>query len=244
MFTLSPFSTNESALLREIKTFRLAEPALPTEQFVARANSLLSSMGIEYYLQIDRATCDKLLAERAKDLKKKVNLLATLQSVGGEKTKLSLPEPLFELTGCPGCFLRFAMLELTSDTFVTKVQDHNIKFALPSGVVSTQVWLVDPANEANILSLWRIPGRLMPIGVSHDQNVLYLGFDDPVLKDLALSVFTEGTFEFTSRAEAETGGIGVQLVRSERDKTTGRARIEFNRWKKRLVVSYPATCGT
>lgn len=239
----SPFSINESVLLREIKTARTANPKITPEQLAAKSNEMLQKMGLEYYLQIDPSICDKLNAERAKHPKRPVRLLANLQSVDGDRAKLAVPEPLFELGGCAGCFLRFALLEMTADTFVTKVQGYNIRFALPSGVRATRIQLVDPMNETNILAIWRIPVRWVPIGISYDENVIYLSFDDADLKDLALAVFTEGTFEFVTRTEAEASGKPVDLQRSDADKANGRARREFDHWKKKFVLSYPVDCS-
>lgn len=167
------FSANESALVRQIKAIRAAEPNIKPDELAAKANQILAATGIDYYLPIDKATCDKLNAERLKGPAKAVRLVATLQSAGADNAKISLPEPLFSVAGCKGCFVKFAVLEMTATDFVTKVQGANIKFLLPSGLSSTEIWLHHNNNVNEIISRWRVPSRLTPIGVSFDQNVVY-----------------------------------------------------------------------
>lgn len=238
---MNPLAANESQLLKKLKSLRQSTPNLKPDEFVKKANEMLGEEALDFFLSLDSVTCAKVKAAYAAqtDKSKPLKLSANLQSSGAEKAKIALPDPIFDLDYCTGCYLKFALLEITDQHFVTKVMGHNIKLDLPAGIDATEAWLVDPTNSSNILKRWRIPSRLTPIGVSYDENVLYLDLNIPELTDISLAVFTEGTFEFATRTEAEDGGKGElanETLHNERKK------MVFNRWKKKYVVSFGQTC--
>jgi hypothetical protein len=145
---------------------------------------------------------------------------------------------MFDLDKCSGCYVRFALLEISDNYFVTKVMGANIKFDLPPNLTSTEAWLVGGADAVKPVKRWRIPSRLVPISLSHDDNVLYLDVNIPELKDLSLAALSEGVFEFATRSEAETGTKAVPSS----DPNGSRKRIAFSRYGKSSTVSYEQPC--
>lgn len=63
------------------------------------------------------------------------------------------------------------------------------------------------------------------------------------MKDLSLSVFQEGVFEFATRTEGEDGGKGVIQKASSETPPGARTRVVFNRWEKKYTISYEAPCN-
>jgi hypothetical protein len=238
--SMNAFAASESLLLKKLVTLRKAQPSLKAEEVAAKANEMLATDGLDFFLMLDSATCTKVRAayEAQKDRSKPLKVTATLQSSGADKAPITLPEPMFDLDKCRGCYVRFALLEISNNYFVTKVMGANIKFDLPPNLTSTEAWLVDGADALKPVKRWRIPSRLVPISLSHDDNVLYLDLNIPELKDISLAAFGEGVFEFSTRSEAEAGTKAVPVPVAD----GGRKRITFTRYGKTSTVSYEQTC--
>jgi hypothetical protein len=132
--------------------------------------------------------------------------------VDGDAASLALPEARF--SDCGRCYMLMPLLQITSADFVTVVLGQNIRFHLPSNFESSEVVLVDSKDKSTIRRKWRVPSKMEPVGVSYDENVLYLAFNEPELSDLSLQIFGEGTFQIGTRAEADEGGKGVRQPRT------------------------------
>jgi hypothetical protein len=170
-----------------------------------------------------------------KDPSMPMRISGKLNSVDADGASLALPEPHFASKACGDCFIKLPVLEITDKTFVTIISGRNIKFHLPPNFYANEVRLVDTADASKTKQKWRIPFRSTPIGISFDENVLYLGFDEPELNDLSLLVFGEGVFQIGTRAEAEDGGKGKSDPVSQ--------TLKFDRWQKTFVVTYTPKCS-
>ncbi len=235
------FSANESQLLKKLKAIKQTDSTAKAADLVAKGNQLIAEEGFDFFLVLESGNCAKIRAafDAQQDKSKPLKLSANLQSSGADKAKIGLPDPIFNLDRCTGCFLKFAVLEITDTHLVTKVQGANIKFDRPVGIFGTEAWLLDPADNAKILKKWRIPSRLTPIGISYDANVLYLDLNVPELRDISLAVFSEGTFEFAPRSEAEEGGKSELKKDSP---TAARRQMLMKNTDKTFLVSYEPPC--
>ena len=79
------------------------------------------------------------------------------------------------------------MLQMADTDFITVIAGRNIRFHLPSNFYTSEARLVEPNEHSKMKRKWRIPFRGTPIGVSHDENVIYLAFFEPELADLGSS---------------------------------------------------------
>ena len=79
------------------------------------------------------------------------------------------------------------------------------------------------------------------MGIMFDENVIFLGFNDPDLADLTLLVFGEGTFQIGTRKDAEDGGLG-KVVETPGVQTAVGRQIRFDRWKNSYTISYQTPC--
>ncbi|MBK8467188.1 MAG: hypothetical protein IPL32_15325 [Chloracidobacterium sp.] len=224
---------------------KTANPKLTSQEFAEAANRLLEKNGIGFVISFDAATCEKIknLKDQQKDPNVPIKLGATLKSVDAEGASLVLPEPHITAAECGGCYIELPILEITDKAFVTVVEGRNIKFQLPSNFYSNEAVLLDSKDKTTIKRKWRIPFRSIPIGVSYDENVLYLGFDDSELSQLSLSVFGEGVLQITTREEAENGGKGKIIEAPSSSATTSPNQvIRFDRWKNIYLVSIKKPC--
>jgi hypothetical protein len=98
---------------------------------------------------------------------------------------------------------------------------------------------MDPKDPTAVKRKWLIPFRAKPIGVTFDENVLYLAFNDPELKDLSFLVFGEGTFEISTRKDAEEGGVGKVIETG----ASPAKQIRFDRWKNTYLVNFKSVCS-
>ena len=232
-----------STLIEDIRALKTANPKLELQKFVDEANKLLDKQGMNFSLFLDAATCAKIREAKSKqkDPNAPVMLGGTLKSVDGDRARLSLPEAQITTEECGGCYLNIPLLQITSTSFITVLLGRNIGFELPGNVASGRVGLVDEKGTGAARKLWAIPRRMRPIGVSHDENVVYLAFPEPDLQDLSLAVFTEGTFQIATRAEAEEGGKGEVHLSSS---SPAAMRImKFSRWGKIYYIGYWEPCG-
>jgi hypothetical protein len=243
-FKAAPFSLSNAKLLEQIRAVRADQPKMTDEQLADAANALLQKSGLSFQVFFDTATCEKLKKARdaQKDPTAPLKLGTKLQSMGAVGVSLSLESPRFSDAACGGCFVSVNLLEITDTDFVSIIQGQNIKFARPANFIVDEAVLID-AKERNVIKRkWRLPFRSTPIGVSSDENVLYLGFDEPELAGLSLLISGEGVFQFGTRAEAELGGKGVAEPPSKGSAAPPFKYIRFDRWGSTYIVRYASPC--
>jgi hypothetical protein len=239
---IAPLPVRPSTLIEDLRALKAANPKPDAAKFVEDANRLLDKQGMNYSLFFDAATCTKIREAKAKqkDSNAPVKLGGVLNSVDGEKASLSLPEAQITSDDCGGCYLNIPLLQITATSFITVLLGRNIGFELPGNVAPGRVVLVDEKGS-NPRKTWLIPRRMRPLGVTHDENVVYLAFPEPELQDISLAVFSEGTFQIATRAEAEEGGKGEAYLSTGTPKDM---RItKFVRWGKTYYVGYWEPCS-
>ncbi len=239
---MAPLSVHRSTLVEQLKGLRSSDPRLTADEFAEAANIILDKVGMNFSISLDPASCELLRARKAaqKDPSEPLRISGKLNSVDADTASLSLPEISFAAKDCGGCFVELPLLEITDKTLVTIISGRNIKFHLPSNFFVNEVRLVDTSDPNLTKRKWRVPSRLSPIGVSYDENVLYLAFDEPELAELSLVVFGEGTFQIGTRPEAEEGGKGKPQGAAA---GSSHQTIKFDRWEKSYVLSYRSKCG-
>lgn len=241
---ISPLPVQQSNVIDEIRSLITSRPKADLKDIVEAANVLLDKNGLRYELYFDAATCENIDKVRlaSKDPKAPVKIGGTLKSVDGDAAALALPDARFAPGNC-GCYMLIPLLQITTTDFVTLIAGRNIRFALPSNFKPNEAVLIDEKDRSIVKRRWRIPERLEPIGVSHDENVLYLAFNEPELKDLSLAVFGEGVFQIATRVEAEEGGKGEVLSGTG---TAGAGPTlkytRFVRWRKTFVIGSATAC--
>jgi hypothetical protein len=235
------FAVRQSSLIEQIKALKAADPKLPITELARAANDLLDKNGINFQVSIDTGTCEKIRQLKQKDPTKPISLGASLRSVDADQVSLSLPPPTVVAPECGGCYVELPLLEITDKDFVTVLRGRNIKFGLPNGVQTNRAFLLDEKDPSRIKRTWKIPFRAVPIGISYDENVLYLGFAEPELAQLSLLVFGEGVFQIGTREEAEKGGVGKI---AEMPPASMEHQIRFERWKNNYLIQYRAMCLT
>lgn len=242
-YKAAPLKVTRSTFIEQVKALRAANPKMTADELAAAANVLLDKNGVNFAISFEAATCDRIrkVKNEQKDPKAPLSIGATLKSVEAEGASLALPEPeLTSFYNC-NCFIELPLLQMTDVDFISVILGRNIKFHMPANFSTFEAKLLDAKNEEMVKRTWRIPFRGSPIGVSNDENVLYLAFPDPELGDLSFVVFGEGVFQIATRAEAEDGGKG----KLARPSTTplGDSRTQFDRWGKSFVVSYMPPCA-
>ncbi len=246
MVSMNPFDIAPPTILGDIKALRMANPKMTSTEFVDAANKLLERQGIAFTFSFDEATClaiDKSI-KGMKNPPSKLNLRTKLKSVGAEPATLTLPPADFGNNECSKCSVTLPILELTDKEFVALMLGHNIKFHLPVNFIVSEAFLVDEKDVTTVKKKWRIPFRSVPLGVSYDENVLYLGLFEPELKEISLAVFGEGVFQFATREEAESNGKGTPV--KEFTKDPANPNLAFMRFENRglkQVVRYSNACG-
>jgi hypothetical protein len=239
MYRPAPLPISKSVLIAQLKQLRAVEPKV-TDKLIETANAILDKNGLDFALSLDATTCETIrkAKEQRKDPSAPLNLSATLRSVEAEGASFFLPDPVFPQAAC-SCYIEVPLLQVTDKDFIAVISGRNIRFHLPTNLATHEAHLLDPKDKTTPKRKWRIPFRGTPIGVSHDENVLYLAFDEPELADLSLLVFGEGVFQIGTRIEAEEGGKGKSI---ETGKSSER-QIKFDRWGKSYIVSYSPRCG-
>ncbi len=244
--TVAPFSVKQSNLIEDLKTLRISNPKISAAEFSKQANSLLEKQGINFVFAFDAATCQKIEAAKSKlkDPNAPLNLKATLKSPLGESAALLLPEPAFTKTDCLPCYVSIPVMEATAKDFVTSVEGKNIKFFLPANFILSDVFLVDNADLKTVKKSWKIPFRTIPLSISDSGNIIYLGFAEPELKDLALMVFSEGVFQFTPKNEIDAD-IKVSPLK-DFPKDALNANLSFLKFKSGELIQtikFSTACG-
>ena len=238
MYKAAPLPVQRSTFVAQLKALRASNTRATPAELARAANEILDKNGINFAVSFDKPTCDRIKNVKAqqKDPSAPLTLGTTLKSVDAEGASLILPEPIFSAGDC-GCFIELPLLQLTDRDFIAVVSGQNIKFHLPSNFFTEVAVLVDAKEPLTVKRRWRIPFRSSPIGVSHDENVLYLAFHEPELADLSLIVFGEGVFQIGTRSEAEEGGKGKSVEGSGAERL-----MRFDRWGKSYLVRYRDAC--
>jgi hypothetical protein len=241
LYKPAPLEVQSSLFIEEFKQLVASRPQSTAADLIEPANQLLNKSGLNYEIYFDPATCEKIkkVRQQAKDPNASLRLGGTLTSIGGEAATLSLPTARFSAGDC-SCFMVLPLLQLTTADFITIIKGRNIRFALPSNFSATAALLVDAKDNSAIKKRWALPERMQPIGISFEENVVYLEFREPELRDFSLAVFDEGLFQIATRAEAETGGKGVAVKQATAQPAAELTR--FDRWGKTYVVSTPKGC--
>lgn len=239
-YKMAPLAVKKSPFIEEAKALARANPKLTPSQLADAANAILDKQGIGFGIYFDSGSCDKIkkVKEQQKDPSQSLILGATLKSVDADGASLALPEPIFAPGTC-GCFIELPLLQITDRDFITILSGRNIRFHMPSNFSTSEVKLIEANDQAKVKRKWQIPFRGQPIGVSHDENVLYLAFSEPELSDLSLAVFGEGVFQIATRTEAEEGGKG-KLVDAAASATE--SILQFDRWGNSYLVRFPSPC--
>ncbi len=245
-FEAKPLSIDAARLIDELVVMSSKDEAKDPAAFAVKANELLDKYGLGYTLSLDPQTCAKIREAKSKlkDPNQPINLGTQLQSIGQERAALALPSPTIREDHCGGCEITLPILQLTDSEFITRMSGQNIGFRKPTNFITQAAMLIDPAN-GNVKRRWNLPFRAEPIGVSHDENVFYLALPQPELKNLSLAVFTEGVFQFATRAEAEDGGPGIiDKLPADQPENDRSRTIRFKRWQKTYVIKYLSPCST
>lgn len=240
---MSALPVTRSDFVDKLKKLKASNPKATTEELLAAANDLVDKDGIPFAISFDAATCERLrkVKEQQKDPNAPLRLGATLKSVDADGAALSLPEPKFAAKECGDCFVELPLLSVTDKDFITKVLGQNIRFQLPANFFTNDVLLLSDDGKA-IKRRWRVPFASVPIGVSYDENVVYLSFPETELSDLAIAVFGEGVFQISSRSEAEASGKASALTESF---TAGQNKLsiaKFQQWEKKFLIAYKPPC--
>ena len=242
--SFKPFSVNQSNIIAELKTLKASNPNISYDEFLKNANSLLEKQGLNFVVGLDPATCQKI--EQLKKAQKKpgpLNLRATLKSPLGDAATLSLPEAEFSKSECFSCFMNLAFLEITDKEFVTVVEGSNLKFFLPANFLVNEASLVDEKDFTTIKKKWRMPIGAAPISVSDDGNILYLGFEEPELKDLTLAAFGEGVYQFHAKKDLDAGKKSAAMEKPQNVTVAPNVSfIKFESAETKQIVKAPTKC--
>ena len=242
-YRIAPLRVEPPTLISQLIALRGSKPLLTPAEFSEAANMLLDRSGINFSVFLDSASCDLIAKAKSKqkDPKAPLDIGAKLKSVDAEGAFLVLPEPLYPFSPSCNCQIELPVLQMTDADFITVIRGRNIRFHLPTTFSTSEALLIDPKNESTVKKRWKIPFRATPVGVSHDENVVYLAFREVELADIALAVFGEGVFQITTKAEAEDGGKGkLSMISVTPD---GENRVRFDRWGKSFIVSFKPPCA-
>jgi len=240
---MSALPVTRSEFVDKLKKLKAGNLKATPEELVAAANELVEKDGIPFAISFDAGTCERIrkVKEQLKDPNAPLKLGATLKSVDADGAALSLPEPRFATKECGDCFVELPLLSVTDNDFITKVLGQNVRFHLPSNFFTNDILLLSDDGKT-VKRRWRVPFASVPIGVSYDENVVYLSFNEPELADLAIAVFGEGVFQIASRSEAEASGKASLLPESF---TAGQNRLsvtKFQQWEKKFLIAYKPPC--
>ena len=245
-YTAKPFSLTQSNIIGDLKAAKASNPKISTEDFVKTANALLEKQGINFTVAFDAATCQKIsqIVAAQKEKGSPPNLRTALKSPLGENAALTLPEVSFAKSECAACFIRLPILEVTGKEFVTLVEGQNIKFFLPSNFILNEAFLVDEKNLSTVKTTWKIPFRSTPLSVSDDGNILYLGFPEPELSDLALMIYAaEGVYQFCPRSELDASKKAAPLKDFPKDAgNPNLSFLKFTSGKTNQVIKFSTNC--
>ena len=215
---------------------------MTVEELAEAANSLLQKKGFNYVFAFDAGICQKIEQVRKKQTNP-VTLNAKLKSFENEVTEVTLPEARFEISECGNCFVLMPVLEITGKDFVTIIQNRNIKFSTPPNFVVNEIVLVDNQTLTTKITNWKVPFRATPISISDDGKILFLDLPSDELKDLALIIYAEGTFQFYPKKDLDLTEKGVLLKDVSKDSANPNTSfISFGKDEKKRVLKFNNPC--
>jgi hypothetical protein len=240
---LKPFSIKPSNLISELKTLKMSNPKISSEDFVKAANLIFDKQGIEFVIGLDANTCKKIddIKKAQKDKNTPLNLRATLKSPLGEQASLALPEANFTKSECFSCFITLPFVEATTNEFVTIVEGINLKFFLPTNFLLNEISLVDEKNTAIVKKKWKIPFRTAPISISDDGDMIFLGFEEPELADLVLISYYNGSYQIYGKKDVDSAKKGVipkDIVANE----ANFSYLQFATPSSNQLIKFPTKC--
>lgn len=242
---INPFSITTSTLIDDLKAYKLSNPGIAAEEFVKTANTKLGEQGLNYTFLLDESICQKVEQYRKtmKDPTQPVPINGKLNTISGEAASLALPEVKVEKSECGRCAVQIPVLEMTEKDFVAKVQSQNIKFFLPPAFVLNEAALVDNVDLTRIIQRWKVPFRSIPLSISSDGKILYLGLAEPELNDLALMVFSEGVIQFCRKKDIDPQLKGSLLKDFPKDAANPNlAYINFAGGEVKQTVRFLNSC--
>jgi len=244
--SIKPFSISRSDIIDDLRSAKKVNPNLNADELVKIANLLLEKQGLNFIFAFDSNTCQKIeqAKKNRKDQSAPLNLRAALKSSSGETASLLLPEAVFDKRNCSACYVSLPLLEITGKDFVTIIERKNLKFYLPPNFIINEMSLVDSKDLTTVKTNWKVPFRATPLSISDDGNILYLGFADSELKDIALMIYGEGTFQFCVRKEINFGKKGVLLDAFPKNANNPNlAFIKFIDGDTSQIVRFSKNCG-
>lgn len=242
---LAPLPVERSPLIEKLVELKRSGRTASADELAAAADEVLQKFGIDFAFSLDAATCTRLneLRLKQKDPNAPLGLGGTLQSIGGDRAKLALPDPVFLTSECGGCLISLPVLQVATRDLIVIVRERNIKFAMPANFVAEMVHLVDDSPIIGVRNSWRIPFRTEPVGISSDAAVIYLAFSEPELFQLSLLVYDEGSFRIGTMAEAEAGGKGSSYSPKDPGAASlGHRFTRFERWGRTFVLGWKPPC--
>lgn len=244
--SIKPFSVGQSKVIDELKRLKTNNPKITTEELLKTGNALLDKQGLNFIVGFDTNTCQKIGQIKAaqKTPNAPLNLRTTIKSPLGEAASLLLPEAVFAKNECFPCFVALPFLEITNQDFVTVVEGNNLKFFLPANFFVNEIFLVDEKDLTTIKKKWKIPFKTVPLSISDDGNILFLGFEEPELSDLALAIFSaEGAYQFYAKKDLDSAKKGTILTEKQIAKTVPNfSFVKFETPELKQIVKFPIKC--
>ena len=235
-----------SNLIEDLIRLKAENPKLNIEELVKTANAMLDKQGFNYAFSFSENTC-RLIGEarkKQKDQTSPLNLTANLNSVGGDKTSILLPEEKYDKSECGRCFVYLPVWEATDKDFVTFIHGINVKFYLPADFQLNEVALVDNRDLTRVIRRWKLPFRAQPLSISDDGKILYLALPENQLNELALMIFDEGVVQFYARKAVEPNKKGKMLGDFPSDAANPNLSfISFEDGNIKQTVRFTAPCS-
>lgn len=231
-----------SNLIEELVQYKTANPEISDEELAKAANSMLDKQGFNYAFTFDENTC-RLINEarkKQKDPKGALNLTASLNSVGGDRTSLALPDEKYE---CGRCLVYLPVWEASEKDFVTFIRGINVKFHLPPNFFLNEIALVDSKDLTKVVRRWKIPFQAEPLSISEDGKILFLALPESRLSRLVLMVFEEGVIQFYARNNLESAVKGKLLTEAPKDAVSNFSYMKFESGEINQTVRFTAPCG-
>ena len=232
-----------SNLIEELVQFKATNPGISEEDLVQTANSMLDKQGFNYAFAFDENTC-RLIEEarkKQKDPKGALNLTASLNSVGGDRTSLVLPDEIYE---CGRCVVYLPLWEANEKEFVTFIRGINVKFHLPPNFLLNEIALVDDKDLNRVIRRWKIPFQAEPLLISDDGKILFLPLPESRLSELVLMVFDEGVIQFYERKKLESAVKGKLLTEIPKDGAVSNfSYMKFETGEINQTVRFAMPCG-
>jgi hypothetical protein len=135
------------------------------------------------------------------------------------------------------------VFEVTDNDFIALMLGNNIKFHRPTNFATAEAFLLDEKDLKIAKTRWRLPYKAEPLGVSYYEDVIYLPLPDPELKHLSLAVFSEGSYQFATREEAESNGKPMVIKDTPVDTSNQNSKyVRFNNRGLSQTVKFQAAC--